>query len=74
MNMKLPNVHNDWRKETNKGNNDNSLPWKTEDDHHQPPPPPPDSLDKNPVMKRRVFSPQTINYEQIQLDSGNKAH
>ena len=39
--MKLPIVHNDWRKETNKGNDDNSLPWKTEEattnqHHHHP--------------------------------------
>ena len=25
-------------------------------------------------MEWLVFSPETINYEQIQLDSGNKAH
>ena len=31
----------------------------------------PDNRDE---MEWLVFSPQTINYEQIQLDSGNKAH
>ena len=71
MNMKLPIVHNDWRKETNKGNDDNSLPWKTEEattnQHHHPP-------DNRDEMEWLVFSPETINYEQIQLDSGNKAH
>ena len=39
--IRLINCNKDWRKETNKGNDDNSLPWKTEEDHHQPPPPPP---------------------------------
>ena len=42
MKIKLPIVHNDWRKEKNKGNDDNSLPWKTEEEattnqhHHHP--------------------------------------
>ena len=37
-------------------------------------PPQPKNRISCPMAEWRVFSPQTINYEQIQLDSGNKAH
>ena len=72
MNMKLtPNRSQRLKEGDKQGQRRQLLALEDRRSHHQPPPSFPDNRDE---MEWLVFSPETINYEQIQLDSGNKAH